>query len=386
MRALRYYGPGDLRVKYDVPEPECLPHQVKVRPAFCGICGSDLHAYLSDKFIPLRDTPHPLTGETWPITFGHEFSGDVVAVGSDVAKNEGSVKVGDRVACQPTICCSHCPSCKQGAVNCCDSLGFIGLMGGGGGLSDYICIDAQFAHKLSDSIPYEIGALVEPLSVAWHAVEQADVKPGDDVLVMGAGPIGLAVIQCLKARQVDGQIIVVELSSKRKEFARQCGATTVLDPQDEDVVSRCRSLCGGQGPAVALECAGVAASINAACRAVRTKGLIVNVALWEAPVPIDMMALLFGEKRLASGEKEPAQNRTITCHGTQVQITDVSTIAVSLTASDFRAVIDALESGQLQVEGMITHKIKMDEVVHKGFEALMKEKDTTIKVLVDVRT
>lgn len=147
--------------------------------------------------------------------------------------------------------------------------------------------------------------MVEPLSVAWHAVEIAAVKPGDDVLVMGAGPIGLAVIQCLKAQNFGGQIIVVELSSKRKEFARKCGATTVIDPQDEDVVAKCRSLCGGgQGPAVALECAGVAASFNAACRAVRTKGLIVNVALWEEPVPIDMMALLFGEKRIATGECE----------------------------------------------------------------------------------
>ncbi|KAK8093031.1 hypothetical protein PG999_014618 [Apiospora kogelbergensis] len=176
---------------------------------------------------------------------------------------------------------------------------------------------------------------------------------------MGAGPIGLAVIQCLKARQMDGQIIVVELSAKRKEIARQCGASTVIDPREEDVVSRCRSLCDGQGPAVALECAGVPASINTACRAVRTKGLIVNVALWDEPVPIDLMPIVFGEKRMAA--------------------------AVSLTASDFRAVIDALESGKLKVEGMITHRIKMDEVVAKGFEALMKEKDTTIKVLVDVR-
>ncbi|KAK7974313.1 hypothetical protein PG989_016161 [Apiospora arundinis] len=361
MRALRYHGPGDLRLQHDIPEPECLPHQVKIRPAWCGICGSDLHAYLSEKAIPLRDTPHPLTGEVWPITLGHEFSGDIVAVGSDVGKggNGDSLKVGDRVACQPTICCHACHSCKQGSINVCDSLGFIGLMGGGGGLSDFICIDAQFAHKLPDSVPYDIGALIEPLSVAWHAVEQAAIKPGDDVLVMGAGPIGLAVIQCLKARQFGGQIIVAELSTKRKEFARQCGATTVIDPQEEDVFSKCRSLCGGQGPAVALECAGVTASLNAACRAVRTKGLIVNVALWDEPVPIDMMAILFGEKRL--------------------------TAAVTMTTPDFQAVIGALGSGQLKVEGMITHRIKMDEVVAKGFEALIKEKDTTIKVLVDTR-
>ena len=144
--------------------------------------------------------------------------------------------------------------------------------------------------------------MIEPLSVAWHALDQADIKPGDDVLVMGAGPIGLAVIQCLKARHVGGQIIVVELSTKRKEFARQCGATTVIDPQEEDVVSKCKSLCGGQGPAVALECAGATASINTAFRAIRTKGLLVNVAIWDKPVPIDMMPVIFGEKRMTAGE------------------------------------------------------------------------------------
>ncbi|KAK8002349.1 Sedoheptulose 1-7-bisphosphatase [Apiospora arundinis] len=123
------------------------------------------------------------------------------------------------------------------------------------------------------------------LSVAWHAVEQAAVKPVDDVLVMGAGPIGLVVI------------MVVELSTTRKEFARQCRATTVIDPQEEDIVAKCRNLCDGQGLAVVLECAGVTAIMDAVCKAVRTKGLIVNVALWDEPVPIDMMTILLGEKR-----------------------------------------------------------------------------------------
>lgn len=163
--------------------------------------------------------------------------------------------------------------------------------------------DGQCLVSFATNMLTRCQALVEPLSVAWHALEQADIKPGDDVLIMGAGPIGLAVIQCLKARQMDGQIIVVELSAKRKEIARQCGASTVIDPREEDVVSRCRSLCDGQGPAVALECAGVPASINTACRAVRTKGLIVNVALWDEPVPIDLMPIVFGEKRMAAGEK-----------------------------------------------------------------------------------
>jgi len=82
MRALRYYGAEDMRLEHDVPEPVCDAHQVKIRPSFCGICGSDLHFYCIPDALPFKDTPHPITGETWPVTLGHEFSGDIVEVGA----------------------------------------------------------------------------------------------------------------------------------------------------------------------------------------------------------------------------------------------------------------------------------------------------------------
>ena len=154
MRALRYHGPGDIRLDSGVPEPECHAHQVKVRPAFCGICGSDLHAYYSGEFLPFKDTPHPLTGETWPVTLGHEFSGDVVEVGSEV---RNGLQIGDRVTVQPTINCDQCTPCREGFTNCCVSFGFVGLMGWGGGLSDYVCVDARYAFKLPETIPSDIG-------------------------------------------------------------------------------------------------------------------------------------------------------------------------------------------------------------------------------------
>jgi hypothetical protein len=156
MRALRYYGPGDIRLEHDVPEPVCDAHQVKIRPNFCGICGSDLHAYHSPDALPFKDTPHPITGETWPITLGHEFSGDVVEIGARAQVPNG-LQVGDRVAVQPTICCNQCIPCKEGLTNCCDSFGFVGLMGWGGGLSDYVCVDARFVFKLPETIPSDIG-------------------------------------------------------------------------------------------------------------------------------------------------------------------------------------------------------------------------------------
>lgn len=123
-------------------------------------------------------------------------------------------------------------------------------------------------------------ALVEPLAVAWHAVDATYIEKGDDALVLGAGPIGLGVIQCLKARGAN-QIFVAEVAAERQNFAKHFGATHIFDPTKEDVVARCKELTGGRGPQIALDCAGVAASIKTATLAVRARGRIVNVAIWE---------------------------------------------------------------------------------------------------------
>lgn len=141
--------------------------------------------------------------------------------------------------------------------------------------------------------------MVEPLAVAWHAVEQSGAKAGDSILVLGAGPIGLAVLQCLKTRS-PAKLVVVEVSLNRRALAQQFGATEVIDPQAEDVVPKCKLLCNGQGPSIAFDCAGVAASIKSACLSVGSRGTVVNVATWNKEIPFDMNSLLFGEKRLLS--------------------------------------------------------------------------------------
>lgn len=217
-----------------------------------------------------------------PITIGHEFSGEVVEIGSH-ASNPSNLKIGDKVAVQPTVACFRCGPCDEGYINCCDAAGFVGLSGGGGGMSDFVCVEAQFVFKLPDHIPLDVGALVEPLAVAWHAVDQYPIKKGDSALVLGAGPIGLGVIQCLKARGA-GRIIVAEVAAERQNFAKLFGATDVLDPRTEDVVKRCKEMCAGQGPHMALDAAGVPASLKTAALAVRARGTVVNVAIWEKEV------------------------------------------------------------------------------------------------------
>jgi threonine dehydrogenase-like Zn-dependent dehydrogenase len=209
-----------------------------------------------------------------PVTIGHEFSGTIVELGNKIPTSLG-LEVGDLVAVQATIACKECEPCKQGLFNCCLSVGFVGLSGRGGGISDFICLEPEFVFKLPSNISLEVGALVGPLAIAWHAVDQLPTRefsPGEArVLVIGAGPIGLGVIQCLWA-QGYRDIIAVEVAEERKNFARQFGARQIIDPSKSDVVQESMITSSGQGPHFAFDCAGVPSSMSSAIRAVRPRG------------------------------------------------------------------------------------------------------------------
>ncbi|KAI0525405.1 dehydrogenase [Xylaria bambusicola] len=356
MRALRYYGPKDLRLETDLPEPKCGSTQVKIRPAFVGICGTDLHEYQSQTFIPKYGSPHPLTNESSPVTLGHEISGTIIEIGSNVS-NLGDLKVGDRVAVFPLLCCRTCEPCKGGFPNCCVDKGFLGLSGGGGGLSDYICVQPEAVFKLPDSISLEVGALVEPLAVAWHAVNQSAIEAGQASLVFGTGPIGLSIIQCLRAIGA-GSIIAVDMVPQRQQLAKKFGATHILDPTRIDVSHAVRELTGGNGPPVAFDCAGVPLSLEATIRSVCARGTIINVAIWEKPVALNPNDLVFHERKYIG--------------------------SLTYQLADFGHVIDALRTGHLKPEAMITSKVSLDRAIEDGFEALIHQRNKHIKLMVDL--
>ncbi|KAE8442110.1 hypothetical protein EG329_003816 [Mollisiaceae sp. DMI_Dod_QoI] len=351
MRAARYYGAEDIRVE-EIPEPVCKEGQLKIRPAFVGICGTDLHEYLGGPtFAPVK--PHPVTKETLPITFGHEFSGTILEVGKGVT----SFKPGQHVSIQPTIYDGTCGACKKNFENVCYNGGFVGLSGWGGGLSDAVTVPASYCLPLPDNIPLDVAALVEPLSVGWHAVSQSPLKPGDSILILGGGPIGIAVIQALRARGC-GQIIVSELSASRQRFAKQFGADTILDPRKVDIVKSVRDLTGGEGVDIVFDCAGVAIGLEAACKAIRVKGTVVNVAIWEKPVPFQPNDLVFRE-------------------GTYVA-------CLGYVQQDFKDVIQAISTGKMTPGAMITSKIPLENVVEDGIKELIKNKEKHVKVLVQI--
>lgn len=216
-------------------------------------------------------------------------------------------------------------------------------------------------------------ALVEPLSVGWHAVAISPFQPGDAALVLGGGPIGLSVIQALKARGCD-KIIVSEVSSMRKDYARDFGAHYILDPTKDDIVKRCRELVDGKGVHLAFDAAGVQAALNEAVRAVRARGTVVNIAIWEKPFQLQPSDMIFRERKWIG--------------------------VATYVKGDFQEVLAAISSGKMKnvekvrntqfygrrqvltTSSMITKRIGLDEVVEGGFKALVKDKDRQVKILV----
>lgn len=241
VKAVRYHGNKDIRVE-DIPVQGSLKEgEVRIAPAWCGICGTDVHEYLHGPiFPPSKANPQPLTGDHMPITFGHEFSGTVTEVHPSV----NWLKAGDTVAVEGLLTDEACYSCSIGKRNTCDKSAFLGLSANPGGLCEDIVIPSSVCHVLPAGISLEFGALVEPLSVAWQAVSNSGIQPHHSAIVFGAGPIGLATILCLKAKGVT-KILASEPSKMRHTQAIKLGASYTFNPLETDVVAKAKEVCNG---------------------------------------------------------------------------------------------------------------------------------------------
>ncbi|KAA0022644.1 2,3-butanediol dehydrogenase [Antrihabitans cavernicola] len=349
MKAARFYGPHDIRID-DIPEPATRPGTVKVEVEWCGICGTDLHEYLDGPiFAPPADAPHPITGETVPITLGHEFAGVVAEVGAGV----DDVRVGERVVVEPYIICGRCDACTQGRYNVCQTLGFVGLSGYGGGFSQYVVAERKWIHKLGE-LGTDVGALVEPLAVAYHAVRLSKAQPSHSALVFGAGPIGLVTTAALRAAGVE-QIIVVEPADVRKAKAPIAGADHVIDPTEGNVVEQVLEATGGRGADVSFECAGIDAVLKSAIQSTRAGGTCVNVAIWGHEAAVAMNDLVFRE---------------------------VNVLGSLAYADDHPATIAMIADGKVDPYQFITGRIDLDDIVKKGFDELVNNKEENVKILV----
>lgn len=346
MQALRWHGVKDVRVD-DIAEPATLKGKVKIKVKWCGICGSDLHEYAAGPIFIPQNSPHSLTEEKAPIVMGHEFSGQVVEVGDGVTKCEE----GDRVVVEPIFACGTCTACKQGKYNLCEQLGFLGLAGGGGGFSEYVTVDEHMVHKIPDTVSFEQGALVEPAAVALYAIRQSQFNVGDQAVVFGTGPIGLLVIEALKASGAS-KIYAVELSTERRQRAEQLGAIA-LNPAEVNVVEKIQRLTDG-GADVSFEVTGVPIVLTQAIESTKLNGQTMIVSIFEKEASFQPNLVVMRERNIAG----------------IIGYRDI-----------FPAVISLMNQGYFSAETLVTKRIGLHDIVEQGFEALMKEK-SQVKILV----
>ena len=345
MKAAVWYGVKDLRIEDRDLKP-MKADEVKVRVAWAGICGSDLHEYQEGPvFIPV-DKEDELTGEVAPLIMGHEFAGVIEEIGSEVTK----YKVGDRVAINPTLTHGNLPE----ALDTYDGFSFIGLHGDGG-FTKFANAPEKQVYKLPESLSLQDGALVEPMAVAVQAVKESEMLFGDTVAVFGAGPIGLLTIIAAKAAGAS-KIIVLDLSANRLEKALELGATHAVNSGEVDGVKAVRDIVPG-GVDVTFEVAGVAPTFKASIDATRARGTVVIVSIFARPI-----------------EWNPI-------HLTNTGVKLTSTIAY--TPTTFQQTVDLMGTGQLKPQGIVTSKIVLDDIVAKGFEALTTDK-TQAKILVEL--
>jgi (R,R)-butanediol dehydrogenase/meso-butanediol dehydrogenase/diacetyl reductase len=351
MRAARYHGRGDIRID-DLPEPEVTPCTVGIDVAWCGICGTDLHEYLEGPiFCPQPGEHHPTSGETLPVTLGHEFSGVVYAVGEGV----DDLEVGQHVVVEPYIVRDDVDTGPESTdYHLSEGMGFIGLSGRGGGLGEKIAVQRRWVHPIADSVPLDEAALIEPLSVGYHAVQRSGASAGDVALVGGAGPIGLLTSAVLKALGVT--VVVSELSPLRRQKALETGvADHALDPREVDVVEEVRRLTGGRGADVAFECSSVQPVLDTLMEALRPTGVLVVIAIWGHRADFDMFKLVMKE---------------IDARGTIAYV------------NSHPPVIELVESGRIQLKPFITGKIGLEGLVDEGFDTLIHRNETAVKILV----
>ncbi|MCT1686107.1 2,3-butanediol dehydrogenase [Pseudoglutamicibacter albus] len=351
MKAARYYGNHDIRIE-DIPEPKVTPGTVGIDVAWCGICGTDLHEYLDGPiFCPPAGHPHPISGEDSPITLGHEMSGVVYEVGEGV---EG-LEVGDHVVVEPYIIADGVDTGPDSNdYHLSKDMNFIGLAGRGGGLSEKIAVERRWVHKISKDIPLDQAALIEPFSVAVHAVERSGAKAGDVAIVGGAGPIGVLCGAALKA--IGATVVVSELSELRRQKALDSGAADyAFDPREVDVVEKVRELTDGKGANVAIEATSVQVVLDTLMDALRPTGVLLIVSIWGHKADFDMHKLVM---------KEIDMRGSIAYVNTHPKT------------------IKMVEEGKVDLKPFITGKIGLDDLIDKGFDTLINRNETAVKILV----
>lgn len=346
MKALRFLKPETLEVQ-QVAKPEPGQGEVLLRVRGCGICGSDVHGWLGK------------TGRRlWPMTMGHEFAAEVVELGPGAKQ----FKPGDGVIVQPINFCGECVNCQKGLTMLCLNKRFFGVLDVDGAMAEYVAAPEKLLYPLparlaamEGSAGYHTGAMAEPYAVAYGAVKKAGDLSGKDVLIVGAGMIGLCILQLVKLKK-PAQIIVSDLSDVRLERARRLGAAHTVNSRHEDVYESISKYTDGRMIDTSFEAVGVEPTANQSIKALKIAGTAVWVGMSQREMTINMQDIVCSARSVLG--------------------------SFNYTHAEFGEVVDILGSGQLETGELLSEVVSLEDAPD-AFRRLHEFPDDLLKIVID---
>jgi threonine dehydrogenase-like Zn-dependent dehydrogenase len=348
MKAGILYNDRDIRLG-DAPEPRIGPGQLLVAPSYTGICGTDLHIYRGE-----------FRGRvTYPAIPGHEFGGIIQEVGPEVK----GFKTGDRVVVDPVISCHSCPACRTGHLNACRTLKLLGI-DLDGGFGQYVAAPASHVYPLPEEIPLAHAPMVEMYGLGQHVLQRGQIQLGETVVILGAGKLGLSILDVLCHTASPALTVVADLQPFRLETARKLGADYAINVQEEDPVERVLEITNGVGADCVVEAVGhyhlVADQeppLAQAVDMVRTAGRIVTTGLGDQLSAVRFKTLVMKESKI---------------------------IASRVTLGEFPRALRLMARGLLHPHLLITNQMTLRDI-DAAFAQVDREEGETLKMVLDVQ-
>mgnify|MGYP000845306564 CR=1 FL=1 len=345
MKALRFTEP--YKYSYgEVPTPETKPDEVLIKIKRVGICGSDLE-------LLSGEMPHIKNGfTTYPLIPGHEWSGQIVKVGSEVKRFE----VGDRVVGDVSIGCGCCDYCREGKFNLCPNRVVVGsYRNKDGAYAEYMNMPYRHVYKIPDNLSYDEAALIEPAATSYYGVQRGRVSFGETVLVIGDGPIGLMAVQCAKAAGAS-RVLLVGSWNEKLEIGKNVGASDIFNYHNGSISTWVKSMTNGVGVDVVIESSGNSSTVNECLYSLKPGGRIVLLSLYS---------------------KYSFETRI-----NDIIIKDCDVIGVLASRNTFRPTLAMMSNGTIKATPLITHHYKLEDF-SQALKIINERKECRIKILLE---
>ena len=348
MRALRIHGNKDIRLE-DIPEPVPGEREARLRITNTSICATDIEEWQYGPLWTQHDGPNPISGQEMPLVLGHEISGHVESLGEGAT----GLEAGDRVVVNNVRTCGACFWCERGSQATCNSMCVAGLSADGG-LAEFFTWPADHLIKLPDNISDREAPLIEPATVAVHAVRRSGVKVGDNVAVIGCGTVGLLTVQAFRA--AGARVIAVDVREDSIALAKTLGADDTINSADSRAMENLLDLTDGIGADIAAETAGAEMTPQLAIDYTRKAGTTVLVGIYSA-TPIFNFNDIVGTEKTVVG-------------------------SVAASPGDMAATVRLISEGKISVKELISVVVPLERAIEDGFERMIRPEKDVFRILI----